>query len=349
MQVRQRGRRDGSERVHRRVEGSQLLRELDAFALGAREDRLDDHEAVPAERLGHVRDRREVQDAADRGDGIGQRLGPVAPGLKHLTGPLDRPEHRAGVQFWLLVERDLERGHDAEVAAAAANGPEQVGLVLAVGADEPPVGGDELDGRDAVGRQTAAAREPAHAAAERVAGDADVRRGAVEDDEALLGRRLDDVGPDRARLNVGAATGRVDMDVAHALDLDEDRVLEAGHGSGAVAGALRRDPLSVDVGEVDDRDDVLGRLDERDGERALVNSEVPRPAGGVPAGVAGHDDLAGDAGAERPDVGAARRLGVDAEDGHRGSFRLLAPFVDPPGAGDPGASWRLVVRLPLLS
>ena len=50
------------------------------------------------------------------------------------------------------------------------------------------VGGHELDGDDAVRGQAVAAREPAEAAAEGVADDADVGRGAGEAGEAVLGR-----------------------------------------------------------------------------------------------------------------------------------------------------------------
>ena len=53
-------------------------------------------------------------------------------------------------------------------------------LVGVVDAVELAVGGDELDRRDGVRGEAVLAGEPAHAAAERVARDADVRRGAVQ-------------------------------------------------------------------------------------------------------------------------------------------------------------------------
>ena len=52
--------------------------------------------------------------------------------------------------------------------------------MLGVGAHELAVGGDELERGHRVGLQAVLARQPAHAAAERVAGDADVGRGAVQ-------------------------------------------------------------------------------------------------------------------------------------------------------------------------
>src|SRR5581483_6416996 len=146
--------------------------------------------------------------------------------------------------------------------------------------------------------------------------DADVRRRAVQDDEPLLGGRLDDVRPDRAGLHADTASRSVDLDPAHALGLDEDRVFERTDRAGAVTGSLRRNPQAVDAREVDDRDDVVGRLDQGDGERALVDGEVPGAACLVPPRVVGDDQVAREAGAKGMDVDSARGLGVDAQDGH---------------------------------
>ena len=89
-----------------------------------------------------------------------------------------------------------------------------------------------------------------------------------------------------------------------------------------MARALRCDTEPVDAGELDDRDDVLGGLGERDRERPLVDGEVPGQPGGVPLGVARKHDLARDPGAKGADVGTARRLGVDAQDGHQGLLSI---------------------------
>lgn len=136
----------------------------------------------------------------------------------------------------------------------------------------------------------------------------------MQDDESLLGGGLDDVGPDRAGLDAGAAAGCVDLDGAQTLGLDEDRVLKRVDRAGAVAGSLRGDPQAVDACELDHGDDIGGRLDQGDGERTLVDGKVPGAAGLVPARVAGDDQVAVEAGAERVDVDSARRLRDDAQD-----------------------------------
>ena len=70
------------------------------------------------------------------------------------------------------VQRQLERGDDAEAAAAAAQRPEQLGVLVLGGAHDPAVPGDELGGDEVVAGQPVLALEPARAAAEREPGDA---------------------------------------------------------------------------------------------------------------------------------------------------------------------------------
>ena len=127
---------------------------------------------------------------------------------------LPRPDHPAGEGLLEREELELDRRDDAEVAAAAAQREEEVALVRVVDAVELAVGRDDLDRRDRVRREAVLAGQPAHAAAERVAGDADVGRGAVQGDEAVLGRRVDDVLPDGAGADAGLTGLGVDLDVA---------------------------------------------------------------------------------------------------------------------------------------
>ena len=63
-----------------------------------------------------------------------------------------------------------------------------------------------------VALQSVAAGQPAHAAAQRVAGDADVGGGAVQRGEAMGARGLDDVLPEGARADAGDAPLGVDGD-----------------------------------------------------------------------------------------------------------------------------------------
>jgi hypothetical protein len=92
----------------------------------------------------------------------GRRLADVAPVAQHprrvfrREGPLGRQRPRAH-----LVQPELEPGDDAEVAAAAAQAPVQVGML-------------HRAGDDVVAGHAALAGQPAHAAAQRQAADAGV-------------------------------------------------------------------------------------------------------------------------------------------------------------------------------
>ena len=90
------------------------------------------------------------------------------------------------------VEPELEAGHDAEVAATAAHGPEQVGVLGLARRDDAAVGGDDLDRHEGVDGQAVLAGEPADAATQGQAGDADAARVAERGRQAV-GRRRDRV------------------------------------------------------------------------------------------------------------------------------------------------------------
>ena len=83
---------------------------------------------------------------------------------RRLTGVEDRPciDHRPeGMQV------ELELRDDAEVAAAAAQPPEQLRVLGLAGVDEAPIRGDEVSRNQVVARQAELPHRPADAAAER--------------------------------------------------------------------------------------------------------------------------------------------------------------------------------------
>jgi hypothetical protein len=70
------------------------------------------------------------------------------------------------------MQVELELRHDAEVAAAAADGPEQIRMMIAVHGEHARVGSHEPRAAQVVDREAVLARGPAEAAAERQARDA---------------------------------------------------------------------------------------------------------------------------------------------------------------------------------
>ena len=69
----------------------------------------------------------------------------------------------------------LDRGDDAEVAAAASQAPEQVGVLLLGRAEEMAVGGDDVEGQCVVAGESEPPAEASEAAAKREPGRARVR------------------------------------------------------------------------------------------------------------------------------------------------------------------------------
>ena len=187
----------------------------------------------------------------------------VAP--EDLVGPLEGPGDEPAVDGRAdLVQAEREPGDDAEVAAAAAERPEQVGVLVAVGGADLAVRGDDLDLLEVVDRPAEAARQVAEAAAEGQAGDADLGDEAEHGRQPVLLRRPVDVleqapRPDVRELGVG-----IDRDVAHAGHVERQAAL-GDRGSGdVVAAALDAEQQPVVAREPHRRGDVVrrGRLED---------------------------------------------------------------------------------------
>ena len=73
----------------------------------------------------------------------------VAVPAQHVAGVLQLEEHRAAVDQIQRVQRELQRRHDPEVAAAAADRPEEVGMLALARDHRLAVSGDDV-GRDQV-------------------------------------------------------------------------------------------------------------------------------------------------------------------------------------------------------
>ena len=73
--------------------------------------------------------------------------GPVAVGADRLGADLGREEQGAGVDLGDRQQLDVQGGDDRVAAAAAAQRPEEVGVVLGVDGARLAVGGDQLDRR----------------------------------------------------------------------------------------------------------------------------------------------------------------------------------------------------------
>jgi hypothetical protein len=128
VELLERGGGDRREGVQLRAECAQWPDQLGAVGYVAEVGGLHHRQGPAAQQLGDLGEARQPQDPADGGDLVRHRVGPLAPGTEDLGGALDREEQPSGVQLTHRLEEHLDRGHDAD-AAAASDGPEQVRLV----------------------------------------------------------------------------------------------------------------------------------------------------------------------------------------------------------------------------
>ena len=209
------------------------------------------------------RHRGEGEEAVQLARGGGQEL---AVHRQHLGTELDRPERRPCDHGLDLVQPELEPGHDAEVAAAATQRPEQVGVLVLAGAHELAVGQHDLGGEQVVDRQPARARQVPEPTAERDPAHAGRGDDAARRGQPVRVRRAVELAQRAAAADPRRARGGVHVDAVHGGEVDHQP---------AVAGAQPRAVVAAAANG--QRELALAR----EGDRA-----APRPAPG-----AAHDQL----------------------------------------------------------
>ena len=210
---------------------------------------------------------------------VGQLAHPVAVEAQHLFGAVAGEEDRAGQQHRAdRVQPELERGRDAEVPAAAAQAPQQLGILVLAGVHELSVGGDDVGGEQVVAGQADLAHQPADAAAEREPGDPRGGHEAAGDREPERLRLVIEVRPRAAALarlavrragstRTAVMAGQVDDHAAVAGGEAGQRVPAAADGDEQVLAAREVD-RAHDVGDAGAADDqrrppVVGAVPDR--------------------------------------------------------------------------------------
>ncbi len=164
----------------------------------------DADDGLAAHRLGHELLRRRGDERHAAADLVGRGEDEVAVEAHELARHRRRVHELAGEHDRAdRVQTEVERGDDAEVAAATPQTPEQVGVLVLGRDDLAAVGGHDLGLDEVVAGEAELALEPAAPAPERQTADAGVRHAAAGDGEAvLLGG-----GVDRAPLGTAPDAG----------------------------------------------------------------------------------------------------------------------------------------------
>src|SRR3989304_2311073 len=160
------------------------------------------------------------------------------------TGPMSSSGFFAlspppAVEDWAdRVQAVLEPGDDAEVAAAAAQAPEQVRVLVLAGLDDLAVGEDDLRTDHAVDRVSQLALQPTGAAAQREPCDAGGGHATAGDGESVLLGRSVELPPVHAAAGERRPGLGVNSDALEGDQVDHEAALADRVPLGRVATAL---------------------------------------------------------------------------------------------------------------
>jgi hypothetical protein len=195
----------------------------------------------------------------------------------------------------------LERGYDAEVAAAAAQGPEQLGVGIVAGRDDLTGGQDHLGRQQVVDGQPIAAHQPALTATQGQARDPRARDRAAGRCEPKRRGCSIELADEYAWLRSDRLPDWIDVDALHRRQVDHQSFVGDGLSGDVVAASAYGDLQSLLAAEVDRVDHVCGAKAAGDQGGSLVDEAVVDAPRLVVVGGAGTEDLAGELRRERLD------------------------------------------------
>ena len=130
-----------------------------------------------------------------------------------------------------------ERRDDGEVAAAAPQAPQQVGVLVRSDLQDIAVGGDDLRADQVVAGEAVARVEPTEPATEGQPGDAGAGHHAERGGEFVTLRRSVELPEQQPGPGVRDPLGRIDGHVLHAREVEHDPPVADGVARDAVAAA----------------------------------------------------------------------------------------------------------------
>ena len=176
------------------------------------------------------------------------------------------------------VQPVLEPRGDAEVAAAAAECPEEVGIGLGCHAEHVSRRSHQLDGQQVVDGEAVHATQPAEPAAEREPGDAGRRNDPTGRGEPVEGGLSVQLTPRDSTLGAHGLRSGVDMNALHLSEVDHHAAVCDSLPRHAVSAAAHGDlepSLACQRNRVDDVGRAATPCDQR---RPLVDETVVNPS-----------------------------------------------------------------------
>ena len=196
------------------------------------------------------------------------------------------------------MRAELKRRDDAEVPAAAAQRPEQLGICVLTGGDDLARREHHLGGQQVVDGHAEPAHEPAEPPAQRQAGDPGARDHAAGRRKPESGGRAVKLGYQDTRLRPHRLANRIHVDPFHPRQVDHQPAVGDRLAGDVVPAAPDRDLERLVAAEVDGVDDVRRVQATRDQARALVDEAVVDAPCVVVSRIVRREDLAGEHGSE---------------------------------------------------
>src|SRR5215216_7890504 len=145
----------------------------------------------------------------------------------------------------------FKRGRDAEVATAASNRPEEIGVLRGVHGQKLTAGGDDIGREQTVDRHAVLAQQPADAAAKGCAGDAGGRNLAAWGGQVETRGFSADILPKGAGINAGNLLPWINANSGQARDVKGDTVFDQRVSGSAVTSRFDRKGQVVRLREID--------------------------------------------------------------------------------------------------
>ena len=253
------------------------------------------------QRLGDERLGRRGRQGAPTGHLIGRFGDEPAVEAQHLRGAGKRVQQHPAEHYRADgVQRELKRCDDAEVPAAAAQPPEQLGVISRAGRQEGPVGGDHVGGQQVVTSAPGGAFQPAAATAEGEPGDA---RGRVPAAGHRQPERLGlavQLGPGEPGLGARHPPRRVDLHSLHRPQVNHQPALAHRVTGEAVPAPVHRDQQAPRASVIHRSDHVGHPRAAGNQGRLAVEQPVEHPPGLVIPGTVRAQDLTAEPLLKRP-------------------------------------------------
>ena len=188
------------------------------------------------------------------------------------------------------MQVELEARRNPEVPTAAAECPEQLGVLVGARTHDATVRSHEVGADEVVARQAVLRRQVPDAAAERQPADPRRTHDAARRDEPDGLRRAVEVEPGRAALSACDPPVAVHRDASHAREVDHEPTVEHAVARGVVPSSAHGDIQIVGTCEIERGRDVGGAETPRDQTRPAIDEGVEADARGVVLGVSRDDD-----------------------------------------------------------